>query len=294
MSNYSIYSNLTAVKDYLAHASPDSSDDAILLTFIRNASRAIDKYTRRKFYPRVETRFYNNDNIKTILLDEDLLALQTLKTQSGACTVGSPVMWMQTGEVHNFPPFNRIVISDSQGSVLSYSGTPQRSQEVTGTWGYHEDYNNAWLDTGTSLAVNYTASAPSMNLAGAGSAGTGASDAWGNAPRMSVGDLLKIGDQMFHITGAGSAATIVNVLPYANGTTAVSHASGASIAKFVYEPDIEFATRRLAAWSYAQRQTPYEVRSAFPALGEVTINESLPLDVKERIERFKRPLIRGL
>ena len=271
-------------------ASANTQDDATLLNFMGRASRSIDRYTRRKFYPRSELRRYDYEEPKRIFLDDDLLELTTLATQNGACTVASGVMWLSTGDNWNRPPYYTIILDDSSVSVLNFSGTPQRANEVTGIWGYHEAWGEeAWIDTGTSLAADYTASAGSISLAGAGSFGSGASDVLGEHPRMSPGDLLKIGAQYFHVLGSGSAGNATTLVrPYANGTTATSHASGASIARFAPEPDIEWATRRLTTWLFGAKDTPYQTKTAFIQLGTIEIAQGLAVDVKQKIDRYVR------
>ena len=128
-----------------------------------------------------------------------------------------------------------------------------------------------------------------MNLAGAGSFGTGASDLFGEHPRISVGDLLKIGEQYFHVLASGSAGNnIALVKPYANGTSGASAGSGASIARFYYEPDIEWATRRMATWLYGQRDQPYSTKTAFVAIGQIEIPMGMAVDIKQKLDRFKR------
>jgi len=293
-----LYVTLDAARQYITAASQDTEDDELIHSLLYNASRSIDTYTRRKFYPRLETRFYSYEQAGQLRVDDDLLQVQTLKTQNGACTVASGVMWPAAGNNWNRMPYDRIVLDNSAGSLLYYSGTPQRSQELTAFWGYHEDYTNAWIDTGTSLAADYTASAGSMSLAGAGSAGTGASDINYFAPRIDVGDLLKLGDQLFYVTGGGSSGNAtINVVPNVNGTYAASltpggaWASGTSIAKFAPEPDIVWATKRLAAYTYGQKDAPFFQAEATFQLGVLTIPEQMPVDVKERLERFKRRTI---
>ena len=288
-----LYSNLAKVKNYLnfdnTEASANTVDDATLVNFINRASRAVDTYTRRKFYPRYETRYYDFIDSKFIRLDDDLLSLSALRTQNGASLVSSSALFLQTGDNYNRGPFDKIVLKIDTGSVLQYSGTVQKANEVEGWWGYHEDYPNAWVDTGTSLLTDYLASAGSINLAGAGSFGTGASDRFGEHPRISVGDLLKIKEQYFHVLAPGSAGNnIALVAPYANGTSGASAGSGASIAKFYYEPDIEWATRRLATWLYGGRDTPFQSKTAFVQLGTIEIPVALAVDVKAKLERFKR------
>src|SRR3990172_2863284 len=160
--------SLDSARKYVAAASQNTEDDELLHSLIFNASRSIDHFTRRKFYPRLETRFYSYSEAHQLKVDDDLLAVHTLKTQNGACTVASGVMWPAAGDSWNHTPYDRIVLNNTSGSILYYSGTPQRSQELTALWGYHEHYANACIATGTSLAASYAASGGSMSLAGAG------------------------------------------------------------------------------------------------------------------------------
>ena len=78
MAITSTYATLDATRVYLSMGSQDVTDDAEIMRFIRNASRAIDRYTRRKFYPRVETRYYDYVKQKGVRLDDDLLSLSSL------------------------------------------------------------------------------------------------------------------------------------------------------------------------------------------------------------------------
>ena len=287
------YSNLTALQKYLSLASPDSSDNEKILGHIRNASRAIDRVTRRKFYPRYETRFYDLKDRRGVLLDDDLLELGSIYANNGASQISNSVVFLQTGDNYGHSPYDKIVLNTSAGSTLNFTGTKQQAIHITGFWGYHETWASAFIDIGTSLVRNTGSNASLINIAGAGSFGTNASDVNFNAPRLSIGDTIRVQDELYHIVAAGSVATEFYTRPAANGTITASHASGASIGRFEPEPDIEFCARRWAAWTYAQESTPYSVRSAFPALGEVTINESAPPDVLVRLERFKKPRITG-
>jgi len=287
------YTNLARVRDYLglntANASANTDDDATLMNFIGRASRSIDAYTRRKFYPRVETRFYNYKESKRIFLDDDLLQLNTLKTQNGACAVASGVLFLGTGDNWNNPPYDSITMNDSSGSVLNFSATKQRANEVTGIWGYNESWGDAWVDTGASLNDAYSASGLSLGLAGAGSVGSGASDVLGEHPRIAPGDLLKIGDEYFHVLSGGTSGNAsVIVKPYANGTTATSHASGASIAKYAPEPDIEWCARRLTGWLFGQKDSPYTQKTAFVQLGTLEIPSAWAVDIKDKLDSFVR------
>lgn len=292
------YITLDAAHKYLTLASQSTEDDELIKSLMFNASRSVDHFTRRKFYPRLETRFYDFRDSKQLKVDDDLLSVYALKTQNGACTIASGVMWLAAGDSWNHTPYDRVILQDTSGSQLYYSNNPQRSQELTAFWGYHENYSEAWVDTGTSLANNYAASAGTISLAGAGSAGTGSSDVQGVSPRISVGDLLKMGDQLFYVIGgdtSGNASVVVT--PYVNGThtasvvTGGSYPSGTSIAKFAPEPDIVWATKRLTAWMYGQKDSPFFQKQAAFQFGLLEIAEQWPVDVKERLTRFVRRTI---
>ena len=290
------YTNLARVRDHLGlntgPASGTTADDATLLNFMGRASRSIDRYTRRKFYPRVELRRYDYKDAQKVFLDDDLLELTTLATQNGACTVASGVLWLSTGDNWNRPPYDSIIVDDSSGSVLNFSGTPKRANEVSGIWGYHEDWSNAWVDTGACLNDAYSASGTSLGLAGAGSVGAGASGVFGEHPRIAVGNLLKIGDEYLQVLGGGTSGNAsVLVRGFMNGTTAAAHASGASIARFEPEPDIEWATRRLTGWLFGQKDSPYTNKTAFVQIGQIEIPTAMATDVRQKIDRYVRATI---
>ncbi len=289
------YSNLARLRQYIqldSLASANTEDDALLFRLLNRASRAIDTYTRRKFYPTSETQFYDYSESRQVRFGDDLLSLTTAKYLNGACTIASGVMWLAAGRDWNRRPADRLVLNQSTGSVLNFTGTPQRAIEIGGIWGYHENWNDAWVDTGACLSANYVASGGSLSIAGAGSVGAGASDVLGDYPRIAVGDLIRIDDEWMQVTGgAVSGNGTVVVRPYANGTAAASHASGAGITRFSPEPDIEWCALRLASWRFGQRAQPYTEKQGNALTGSFSIPADFPGDVREVLERFVRHTI---
>ena len=79
------YSTLKAVKDQLDIEQYDAVDDAALNNLINQASRFIDspKGAGRRFYPRIETRYYDAPTYRSLLLDDDLLAVITSPMGTG-------------------------------------------------------------------------------------------------------------------------------------------------------------------------------------------------------------------
>ena len=112
---------------------------------IEGASREVDRRTRRRFIPITEARFFDwpqpshlspGDSDK-LWLDEDLLSVTTLKTKaqdSSPTTISSSDYFT---EPENYgPPYNRIEVDKSSSAAFEAGDTPQRSIEVTGSWGY--------------------------------------------------------------------------------------------------------------------------------------------------------------
>ena len=287
--NNSLYATLDQAKSYMSFASQNVGDDDKIFGFIRRASRSIDKYCRRKFYPQRETRYYNYRFGDVLKLDSELLQLDTLTTQNGGETIDLSAVILQTGENYNYGPWDTIVLRSDSGSQFNYSGTDQKANAVVGFWGYRENYGEeAWVNTGTSLAGSYAASGTSLSLAGAGSAGVGASDVNYDAPRISPGDLLMVGGEMFNVV-AGSGPNQSIVIPHSNGTSANNHASGTAIYKYAPEPDINWTTIRLTSWLYGQGMSPYESKTAFIQLGTITMpTNAISSDIKDRLDRFRK------
>jgi hypothetical protein len=292
------YVNLEQVRKSLDLASENVADDTHLRGLIFQASRAIDNFTRRRFYPTSETRFYDHKDSKLVRLDEDLLSLTELKTQNGACTIASGAMFVKAGDNYNVQPYDRIELDQSTGSVLRWSGTLQKANEVTGVWGYHEDWDNAWIDLTTSMASAMGTGSQLLYLAGAGSVGAGASDANYVAPRLGIGDLVKVedGDGSYEWMNVMAACTTnaAVVKRGMNGTSATSHSSAASLSRFDPEPEIRWSTQRLVTWIRGQEMTPFQERVLNTFTGDIRIPQTWPPEVKAKLETFKRRRIKPL
>ena len=165
---------------------------------IEGASREVDRRTRRRFIPITEARTYDwpqpsrlspGDSDK-LWLNEDLLSVTTLKTKaqdSSPTTISSSDYFT---EPENYgPPYNRIEIDKSSSAAFEAGDTPQRSIEVTGSWGYG----------------NETVTAGTIDDSG----GISASDTTlivSNASLIDVGDALLIESEQIFVSERASAA----------------------------------------------------------------------------------------
>jgi hypothetical protein len=277
------YSTLTKLRRYLSLASENTKDDDHLRGFLFNASRAIDRYCHRSFFPRKDTLRFNLPEAEMIRIDEDMLEVIGLSHVNGASEVDSSVYWLKSGDDWNKTPYDRIELDDSSGSRLHFTGTPQRAIVASLVLGYHSDYNNAWVNSGASLTSSITATAQRINISG-----SNGQDTTGRAPRFEEGQLWKIGDE-YVLAASGISTSGVDLIRGVNGTVAASHAASATVSVFQHMDDIEFATRRLAAMEYHQSHAPYTGRTIAINFGAVIESQDeWPQDVKGRIDRYRK------
>ena len=161
---------------------------------IEAASREFDRSTRRYFIPRTEARTYrwpNRRGVGRVLwLDQGLISVTTLKTQAqntSPTTVSASDFFLEPN--NSGPPYNRIEIDLSSTAAFEAGDTPQRSIEVTGSWGY----------TANTRSVGTVAS-------GLSSDATVTEFVCSNASVIDVGDTLLIENEQIFVSDRSFAA----------------------------------------------------------------------------------------
>lgn len=282
-----VYATLGDLRSYLGLPSSASQDDTQLMGFLVRASRAIDRYCRRHFYPLYHT---GNSVLKfdipkddQLRFDHDLLAVNGLSDVGGASGIAPSVYWLKCGDDWNRTPYDRVVLDDSSGSTFNYSGTPRRAIWADVITGYHEDYSRAWVNSGASLTASMTSLQQTIPVSGS----TGPNNI-GISPRFKeYGQIVRIGSEIM-FTAASVSASSIRVIRGQNGTTAASHASGVTVETWSPEEDIAFGALRLAAMQYHQRDTPYTGRTTSVQFGVIESQDSWPPDVHEKLRRYVR------
>lgn len=280
MNEYVSYEEL---KSYLGIVNND--DDALLRTFAEDASRAFDALCHRRFYPRYETRYYDHPaNARVLRVDDDLLEVATLTSDNGSDTIASTDYFLLCGASYNTTPYDRIVIDDDSSALFEYSTTAQRATSVAGTWGYHDDWASAWLNSGDTVQDTTQQSAAATTLT---VTSTSAADVNNETPRFMVGQLLKIGSEYEYVT-AKPTATTMTVRRGANGTTAAAHLTGVAI--YVYQPieAVREAVRRWASYMYRQKDSGIFDTTIVPDMGTIVTPESVPKSVQIMLSAYKR------
>ena len=141
------YATLDEFKTWQRITSTDASDDTLIEGLVELASRFIDAETKRTFYARSETHYFDVPEGRELTLDDDLLTVTTLT--NGDTTV-------LTSTYYNLIPKNKApyyAIRLKETSAYSWSENSSGNTEyvisVAGTWGYSAtapaDIKNACL-----------------------------------------------------------------------------------------------------------------------------------------------------
>lgn len=297
-----VYVTLYDQKRYRARDMPDVDDD-LLRNFIIVASRTIDKLCKRRFYPFIETRYYDHPyNIARtsiaadygydlrsnvfgtgyLKVDEDLLEVIGLKTNNGDTTIGSSDYYLMCGNSYNKSPKDRIVLNyESSNAYFDFSSSPQRANHVTAIWGFHDDYANAWADSMATLVEDITASQTVFSV----SSVTGV-DELGLQPQLKEMQTIKIGVEFMDIMDINNRK--LTVKRGHNGTTKATHVTGDSIYTYQPMPHIVQVTKRLANWLYMQKDSSSESdRPIVTPTGVTILPNKIPTDVEMMLKMYQ-------
>lgn len=278
------YCTLTELKRVVVPAGT-TTDDTILQRMLGDACVWLNKRTRRLFYPRIATRYYDYPaaHPSLLVLDDHLLDLTTLTTENGTVTIVNTDYHLMCGADYNLTPYDRILLKDNGSQVtFQYSASIQKSQAVTGVWGYRELYSEAWQDANDTVKTNYTANGTTIAVNDADGV-----DIWNVTPRFQAGQILRIDTEFFYVTAVTAATTnTLTVRPAWNGSTAANHSAGATIYVWRPQEDIFQAALDLTAWLYRHKDVREQGQIAYPSLG-VTMNpDRLPTTVQEVLKRY--------
>jgi len=282
------YVTFEALKKYTGIEDGNVEDDDLLMELCEDASRAFDTATCRRFYPRIETRYYDDPADSRLLkLDDDLLALTSLTTANGTDTISTSNCYLMKGTDYNATPYDRIALKQSEGDLFYYSNTPQKATTVVGTWGYHDDWSNAWLDSNDTVQDDPLTTDSATLTVGDVDGG----NLYGVTPRFQVGQTLKIDSEWMYVTDKPSGTTLT-VRRGINGSTAAQHDNASTV--YVYQPPrkVVSATRRLATFLYRQKDSSVFDTTAFPELGMVQAPAGTPKDVLRAMLQYKHRLIK--
>ena len=260
-------------------------DDTMIRRKAIEASRFIDGYCRRRFYPEYATYNYDHpvDSTRALILDRDLLSVSSLTTDATATTITSANYFLKSGNSSNRTPYNCIVL-DNNDSTWEYSETMTDANAVTGIWGYHNDWSNAWEHVDDVQDSPLLVGGTSLTVADADGV-----DKRGLKPRFQVGQLIRFGAtataEYAHITEI--SAETLTIVRGVNGSTAAEQANDIDI--YVYRPqyDIMQAALFLAMHLYRRKDSVGALTDQpIASPSGVILSANIPREVVTVLDRY--------
>jgi hypothetical protein len=153
------------------------------------------------------------------------------------------------------------------------SENSQTYVSITGVWGYHPDYANAWKNADAVKNVGgINTTTTSITVVDAD--GT---DYLGFTPRFSVGDIIRVGSEMMLVVATNTTTNVLTVIRAVLGTTASTHAENAVIQTYQVYDVIRRICARQAGALYA-RQGSYQVQT-LDGVGVITTPQDLLIEL---------------
>jgi hypothetical protein len=164
-----------------------------------------------------------------------------------------------------------------------YSWAPDADGEIkqvialSGLWGFHERYQEAWVDSLDSVE----------NIGGITSGATSitVNDADGDASdmgktRFQAGQMILIDSEFLYVTGVNTTTNTLTVQRGYNGSTAAAHDKDDVIYIWRPMPIVVKACVRLVQWMYTQKDVDNFDRTFVVGTGVVSVPTALPADVR--------------
>ena len=252
---------------------PDSTDDVRLLAKLRDASRAIDAYAKRRFYVETRTRTFEAHAGNCLILADDLLSITTLKTDvSGDRTYTET--WATTdydlcpeNALYESPPEPYWEIRRSPNGDYSFPSGLARGVQIVGSWGYYEVLERS---TATLSAAITTTTATTCTVS--------------DGTQFGVGQTLKLGTEQVYVSAIST--NTLTLTRSVNGTTAATHLNAAVIDVYTY-PEVHTACLMLAARLWALKDAPLGVTGSME-FGTVRVGPSFAATLRDMLALARR------
>ena len=243
MKRYGDYTTLDAVRtSYLGSAA--TGQDTMLADLIHSTSREMEDIAGRKFYPRIETRYFDTPSfygVEQLWLDDDLLSLTTLMNGDGIEIPAAAYVLRPRNESpkHSI----ELLMSSAYRWQITAAGDPQDAISVAGVWGYHSFYDGAWQDT--------LATVQNDPLSSGGTSLTGLTTG-----KLHAGDMLLIESEYIYVVSVTVSTTdTATIVRGIHGSTAAAHIKTTPIYRWTHE-EIEMLARMAVAAYFRLRQNP--------------------------------------
>jgi hypothetical protein len=259
---------LYQLRQRLGLAASETADDARLLAALQAAAAQIERASDRRFCPRLASipHTVNPKYPTELLLDDDLLELTGLTNGDGSAIF--------LGDVLALPANGPIsILRLTGGNAFIWDETPLHAITITGLWGWHDRWAEAWRNTSDTVQNNpLTSGATTITVSDADGA-----DAETETPRFQVGHLIRVDSEYIRVLAVNTSTNVLTVQRGVAGTTAASHTQNTPIDSFQPAPDAQMLHLRYAAWLYKEpdnrgfQSAPADLAKAITPLRRITV-----------------------
>lgn len=286
---YATLAQVRAEIDMQAASSGEASEainDAYVLEALRVTTERFQKRLKpRDFLPRKETRYFDAlghhiDDIEGVLILSNPDGTHPLLAVTGVVDGEDTALVLNTDyrmyPRNASPAFSLRLITNGE-SWSKFSDDWMEAIEVTGTWGYHSRYAEAWRDSGDTVENDPLSSSGTSVTVNAVVLGSGLA-------RFSAGQLIQIENEWLEVTATDAETNTLTVRRGARGTTAAAHNQNTAIYIFQVEGAINRAAWRYAAFLYARRGA-FD-RSRFDGVAAVEFPDDMPGEIENILDEY--------
>jgi len=277
-------------------------NDEKIRDYLRHATRYIETYTRRSFFPSRQVREYPIPNsffdlsrrrlpFAELIVDADLIAINEIKNGEQLLTDKDYYLLPLNTKPH-YAVGLKFPKAWGGGWGYSYPYAARVNEgviKIDGIWGYAESRpsrsypHDFWIKINGSLNANIDAVTRQIAFTVPPDA---IFDNWGERAFLE-GRLIKMGDEFMQVTGVDK--TKVTVIRGVNGTIATSHLSTTEIHRWNVVEDIVQACLQVAkTWREAVLQTGGRLGVSDMSVG---VEMGIPADVLTIIKSYQRSMI---
>lgn len=244
-----VLATLEDLRQHIGLESDDTRENPRLIEALQAATAIIERRTWRKFQPYRATLRHDSSahNPQPLLLRDDLLQLHQVQQADGK--VIAPEGTRASGGMLHFTPGYQPI-----GTV---------SLMITGIWGYHPQWAQAWqvidqlAPTGidaneTQLAIDTTQT------------------------KVAAGHILRLDDEYVRVSAVDTTNQQLHIQRGVNGTQASAHLAGIPIEQYQMPADVYQACLRWALWLYrepdqAEVRVPLVLIQTLDGLRRITV-----------------------
>lgn len=257
-------------------------DDALLLSLIGQVSARIDllmstntpyfqPYTDALEFEVVAQRVDSGRNAFILPPGSPLLALTSVSLNGAAVTASAHPATRS--------PISMIRRTDG-GSWYENGTDDPPTVVITGVWGYHRRYAQAWSVVDALAAAVISTTATTITVAD-----VDGSNPDGFTPRISAGNLIGIDNELLEVTATNTVTNVVTVRRGMNGTTASTHLIAAPVSVWQTDDNVRRVTARQAGLLYARRGA-YE-QQTITDVGVITYPADLLSELRGVLQGFQ-------